>query len=129
MPATKNSLWPESFGEVALLTPVAILREQGVALGEQTKNIVVGRVHTAGEEQQFYQNFELYCAPLGYRVHLLQVRHTIDLYPATIFVTGEAPDASLSASTPDEFKEKLKEVFARPKTKKIITSLLAQSKD
>jgi hypothetical protein len=121
-----NSLWPTDFGEVAVLTPVAILRQQGAALGQQTQNIVVGRVSTAGDGQSFYQNFSLYCSPLGYQTHLLQVRHGIDLYPAEIIVTGEA--APLTAASPDDLKTKLREVFAHERTKKIIASLIAQSR-
>jgi hypothetical protein len=121
-----NSLWPTDFGEVAVLTPVAILRQQGEALGQQTQNIVVGRVETTGDGQFFYQNFYLYCSPLGYQTHLLQVRHGIDLYPAEIIVTGEGSPVTVASS--DELKTKLKEVFAHERTKKTIASLIAQSK-
>lgn len=121
-----NSLWPTDFGEVPVLTPVAILRQQGGALGQQTQNIVIGRVETSGDGQLFYQNFSLYCPPLGYQVLLLQVRHGIDLYPAEIIVTGEG--SPLAAASSDELKSKLKEVFAHERTKKIIASLIAQSK-
>ena len=121
-----NSLWPTDFGEVAVLTPVAILRQQGAALGQQTQNIVVGRVNTAGDGQLFYQNFSLYCSPLGYETHLLQVRHGIDLYPAEILLTGDP--SPRTAANPDELQMKLKQVFAHERTKRIIASLLAQSK-
>jgi hypothetical protein len=121
------SLWPTDFGEVAVLTPVAVLRQQGAALGQQTQNIVYGRVQTVGDGQLFYQNFSLYCAPLTYETHLLQVTHGIDLYPAQVIVSGE-PSPPLTAASPDELKERLKEVFAREKTKKTIASLIAQSK-
>ncbi len=120
------SLWPTDFGEQVLLTPIAVLRQQGAALGEQTKNIVVGRVQTTGDAATFYQTFAVYCAPLGYQTPLFQVRHGIDLYPAIVALpTGED---QRTANNPDELKAILKEQFARPSTKKIIASLLAQSR-
>jgi hypothetical protein len=123
----KDSLWPADFGEVEQLTPVAILRQQGAALGELTKNIVVGRVETAGGPDGFDQRFWLFCGPLGYQLPLLQVRHNIDLYPAEIiFLAEQAP--SVQTTGADDLKNKLRDAFARPKTRRIIASLLAQSR-
>ena len=50
MPANTTSLWPDDFGTIAVPSPVAILRQQAVALGAKTGNIVVGRVYTQGGE-------------------------------------------------------------------------------
>lgn len=127
MPVETVSLWPADFGESVLLTPVAILRQQGAALGEQTKNIVIGRVTTGGNRNEFLQTFFIYCAPLGYQTPLFSVKHGIDLYPASVYLANEEP-VEQTAANPDELKAILKEVFARPKTKKIIASLLAQSR-
>jgi hypothetical protein len=100
-----DSLWPTDFGEVSDIPPLVILRQQGTALGELTQNIVVGRVETLAHPGGFDQRFFLYCGPLGIGLPLLQVRHRIEL------------------------KEKLRGIFARQKTKEIIASLLAQSKE
>jgi hypothetical protein len=120
------SLWPDDFGEETTLTPVAILREQGMALGERTQNIVLGRVLTQSDQNGFRQVFQLYCPPLAYAVTLLYVYHDIGLYPAHVSVEGD-PTTSV-VTTPDELKATLKNIFAREKTKKMIASLLAQSK-
>ena len=121
------SLWPMDFGEIVMLTPLAILRQQGAALGEQTKNIVIGRVTTQSEGDTFVQRFSLYCAPLGYQTELIAVKHGIDLYPATVVVANEQ-SLHPSANNPEELKGVLKEIFARPKIKKTIASLLVQSR-
>jgi hypothetical protein len=127
MPVETASLWPVDFGEPVLLTPLAILRQQGAALGDQTKNIVVGRVVTrSGDNDGFMQIFSLYCAPLGYQTDPLVVKHGIDLYPATVFMIGE--DASQSAADPSQLQTILKDMFARPRTKQKIASLLARSR-
>ena len=127
MTVENSSLWPTDFGERSgLLTPLAILRQQGSMLGEQTKNIVIGRVSTQSEGETFVQRFSVYCPPLGYQTELIAVKHGIDLYPAAVIAAHESGPYP-SAANPDELKAILKEVFARPKTKKTIASLLAQS--
>ena len=121
------SLWPTDFGEqLDVLTPLAILRQQGAVLGEQTKNIVVGRVHTLSEGDTFVQRFSVHCPPLGYQTDLIMVKHGIDLYPATVVIANEQGPFE-DAGNPEELKTLLKKVFARPKTRKIIASLLAQA--
>jgi hypothetical protein len=127
MAETIPSLWPTDFGEPPVLTPVAILRQQGIALGQQTQNIVVGRVSTGPSEGGFRQHFLLYCSPLAYETELLAVDHGIELYPATIHVTGSAGSPFVAAD-PEAFAQQLKQVFASERTKRIIGSLLAQSK-
>ena len=102
-------------------------KEQAAALGQITQNIVVGRVETVGGPDGFDQRFYLYCPPLGYQLPLLQVRHRIELYPAEIISLAENV-GSITTQNSDELKNNLKLVFARPKTKQIIASLLAQSK-
>jgi hypothetical protein len=129
MPETVPSLWPPDFPEITVLTPVAILRQQGAALGQQTQNIVVGRVTTRPSGVGFRHAFMLYCGPLGYSIELFSVHHGIDVYPAKIREGAEGEEGPpIDAANADEFSEKLRQVFANPKTKKIISSLLAQSK-
>jgi hypothetical protein len=120
------SLWPTDFGTIPEPTPISILRQQGVLLGEQTSNIVVGRVVTRGSGANFLQMFSLFCPPLGYSIDLLYVSHGVELYPATVnIVAGEGP--TLSANNANELREHLKNLFALPKTRAIIASLIAQS--
>ena len=127
MPVETVSLWPADFGERSdLLTPLAILRQQGAILGAQTKNIVLGRVSTLSEGDTFVQRFSVHCPPLGYHTELFSVKHGIDLYPATVVFANEQGQ-NREAGNPEELKGILKEVFARPKTTKTIASLLAQS--
>lgn len=123
-----SDLWPADFSATSILTPVAILRQQGATLGQKTQNIVFGRVITQSNDGGFRQIFYLTCPPLGYQVELLFADHGIDLYPATIHVSGEAGPPKVAADA-DAFATILKEVFASGRTKKIVGSLLAQSKE
>ena len=131
MADTIQNLWPTDFPKTDVLTPVAILRQQGAALGERTKNIVVGRVVTMPSENGFAHTFKLYCSPLGYSRDLFVVQHDDEpLYPVKIKYLPE-PAAkgfkTLTADTPEEFSERLREIFTKDKTKNIVASLLAQS--
>ncbi len=123
-----ENLWPADFGEIVLRTPVSILREQALALGQRTSNIVVGRVFPAGAPAgRFRHAFALVCAPLGYQATFLYVEHGIELYPVDIFVEGEE-GPPIRSDTPEDFAARLKEIFAREKTKRTIASLIAQSR-
>jgi hypothetical protein len=129
MPASVANLWPADFGQEQMLAPVAVLRQQAAALGERTQNIVIGKVSTSGNGQRFSHILYLYCPPLGYQVELLAVQHGIDFYPATISVyqeTGTSPPES--ATDPEDFSRKLGQIFASERVKRIVRSLLAQSK-
>jgi len=123
-----ENLWPTEFGEIGLRTPVSILREQALALGERTANIVVGRVSPAGAPAgKFRHVLSLYCPPLAYQTTFLYVDHELGLYPADIFIDGEE-NTPIRANDPEEFSRRLREIFSRDKTKKLIASLLAQSR-
>jgi hypothetical protein len=124
MPAVVRNLWPNDFGQEETLAPVAILRQQGNALGERTQNIIIGRVNTHGNAVTFLHDFILFCPPLAYQVPILRVQHQLEFYPATITPDGQEP---VTAADPDDFSDKLAKVFASEKVKKIIRSLLAQS--
>jgi hypothetical protein len=122
-----ENLWPTDFGEVAVMTPVSMLREQALALGQRTANLVIGHVNAGvGAAGRFRHVLSFYCPPLGYRAPLLSIEHGVDLYPVDLIIEGE--ERKLSAVNPDDFAAKLKDVFSREKTKKTIASLIAQSK-
>lgn len=125
MTATLQNLWPTDFGKEEQLAPVAILRQQGNALGERTQNIVVGRVTTAGNPTGFRHHFILYCPPLAYQIAILDVEHSLDFYPAKITLVGQP---GVAANNPEEFAKRLEEAFASEQVKKVVRSLLAQSK-
>jgi hypothetical protein len=129
MSAIAKNLWPSDFGQEQQLAPVAILRAQATALGERTQNIVVGRVRTVATAVGFRHVFSVYCAPLGYQQDLLRVDHAIQFYPATITVEGQFDqETRQEAKDPIEFSKILEEVFASEPVKRIVRSLLAQSK-
>ena len=122
-----DNLWPADFDVVLDKTPISILREQALALGARTANVVVGKVQMVMPPPgKFRLAFNLYCAPLGYQMTLFVVEHEVALYPAII--SGDGMPDQFHANDPDEFTASLKKVFSQDRTKKIIASLIAQSK-
>src|SRR5262249_29484783 len=123
-----DDLWPASFGDIDKKTPVGILREQAQALGAKTANIVNGRIMTfATVDGKVRHVFSLFCGPLAYSANLFHIDHGVELYPVEFFLEGEAGPSAI-AGTQEEFVLRLKDIFSRDKTKKIIASLIAQSK-
>jgi hypothetical protein len=67
MPTMTENLWPTDFGTLAQKTPISILREQALGLGERTSNIVIGRVASRPEPpEKFAHILSLYLSPLGW---------------------------------------------------------------
>lgn len=128
MPAKPVSLWPSDFGDLDVLTPATILRQQGAYLGEKTKGVVLGRVDTkAGPDNQIEHCFRLFCQPLAYALLLLWISHDVmTIYPAVVN-TRDGPPHYYKVAGPDALMRSLKEIFATPATVTIIASMIAQS--
>jgi hypothetical protein len=134
---TIPDLWPTSFGDAGPPTPVAILRQQGVLLGQKTGNLVYGEVHSrATGLGEFAHTFEVTAPLLGYRHPILVVTHKVSPYPAQL----SAPPATVgpnqfqistktTAASASEFMERLREWFQSEGTIKLLQSLIAQSTD
>ncbi len=145
MESSKN-LWPE-FGNESVITPAYILKEQAAKLGERTGNIVLARVSTKPfdfsrqsqvplKRDGFKHDFYIVAPVLGdYSYRLFSAYHElIDVFPVYINSHKEKPVEVLylsdyvEANNQQEFIAELKNIFADPKTVKIIQTLLAQSK-
>jgi hypothetical protein len=143
------NLWPDDFGTSAVTPPITILREQAEYLGKQTKGMVDGRVLTAkgsnpwadpapvyddpdvaqfqelkGEEFLWHR-FYLEVPTLdNYRYLLFTVVHSLDLYPLRLH--DHAVEKTFRCNNQTEFEQRLRDILASDKTKKIIRSILAQ---
>jgi hypothetical protein len=120
-------LWPAEFGEADVKPPVVVLREQADYLAKKTGGLVLGKVLTSRDSDQFVHQFVLVAPVLdNYSYYLFSVKHSVELYPL-----------ELSAHTlrqtwkdvPDEagFNNALVEVLQAEPTKRIIRSLMLQS--
>ncbi len=124
-----KNLWPVDFGVVTEQTPVGILREQGDALGQRTGNIVVGRVDSnRAQPGIFTYTFNLYFSPLSYQFPLLHISHGIELYPVDISIEGKEGEPSCPSTRKEFSEEGYNTFFRNEEVKKVIASLIAQSK-
>ena len=148
MSISPRNLWPEDIAVSEDVPPVSILKEQGVLLGQRTNNLVEGRVRGGPSEYerkylsppeydrtQFHYTFELVAPVLNeYRYELFGISHGVDSYPVRI--DWDSPDnlmllkVSGEAGIEDEeqFLKALEIIFSSAKTRKVISSLIAQSR-
>lgn len=136
MSSTIPDLWPK-FGEESPIPPVAILRQQGVLLGQRTANQVYGEVQSRAfpEYDGAFQHILWVVAPfLGYRRAIVCVVHKASLYPADIGAAKETavpshivPNEPRKANSPEEFMQALQELLASEANVKLLNALIAQS--
>lgn len=130
MSALRRNLWPEDIAVTDAVAPVVILKEQAALLGQQTQNLVEARVYPGQSrysEYPFVYYFELVAPALeNYRYRLFEISHGVEFYPVRIGFEGF--DGYSDAKSENEFMEELANIFSSERTKRIISSLIAQSK-
>ena len=127
-------LWPDDFGQESEPSPVSILRQQGMSLGQRTQNFVLGKVYSRGIDQKTFEHtFALYAPLLGYERPILGVSHGLGLYPARIALDpiltrgGDDSGTVYEAHSSAEFIDTLGKVLKSDETKEIVRALLAQT--
>jgi hypothetical protein len=122
-----TDFWPDDIGETGeeIKTPVALLREQAIALGEKTKNVVTAEVESGTDGGMFVHTLYLAAPSINYKYQLLTVRHPLLLYPLLAKEPGNISWKQLESE--DDFLQWLKTVLASENTKKVIRALKAQS--
>ncbi|MBC7407567.1 MAG: hypothetical protein H7339_04185 [Arcicella sp.] len=128
MTTTTENLWPEFELEILTVSPKRILLEQASFLMQATKNILEADVTTFSHKGgEIDHNFFLIAPQLdGYRYSLLFVRQNgLIMYPSTLYFENQA----FLIETEGILLQELRRIFSEQRTKNIISSLLAQSKD
>lgn len=142
-------LWPDDITtHTGLKAPVTILKEQGTLLGRKTSNIVEGMILKSPiDTKDFFEyDFYLVAPALGdYRYQLLRIKHSVDLYPLSIYIGGDVFEElsaevkgqaaatageyqhALKADSEDRFMEILRAIFATQKVRRVIEAIIAQS--
>ncbi|HUY32629.1 MAG TPA: hypothetical protein VMV69_07585 [Pirellulales bacterium] len=130
MSMSTADLWPEDIAGQPVRTPVQILREQAVLLGQKTKNVVEGRVEQSGRspyDDKFHHAFYIKAPILRYQYRLFTIDHDINLYPLRLIRDNDEPP--IEAANADEFQEALRAVFSSEDTRRVVQNLVAQSLD
>jgi hypothetical protein len=79
MPVQVPDLWPEDFGQLDMPTPLSILKQQGVYLGQRTNNVVIGQVRSLAGADFVRHYFELSAPLMAYNYDLF----TLSITPST----------------------------------------------
>jgi hypothetical protein len=140
MPNAIPDLWPE-IQQSEVVPPLAILREQAVALGKKTGQLLEGRVSTRTDaDGNLVHSFSVVAPSLdNYSYRLFSLYHGADPYPVTVpeCLALEAPPhaapvpgslAERRIGSETELLRYLREILNSEKTKRIVGSLLAQVK-
>jgi len=125
-----QDLWGELSLEENIRTPVTILREQAALLGEKTRQVLQGdvRVHHNVGLNGFEAEFFITAPALdNYAYQLFSIQYPLAMYPLKIIatITGRPPR---ECPTEEKFVNELGIILSHAKVKKIISSLVAQSK-
>lgn len=138
MPTTLvTDLWPtDLFGAPSTPTPVAVLRQQGEALGARTHNFVLGEVDTESNPQGtvFTHKLMLVAPFLRYRKPMLYVHHDLQPFPAEVY-EGELTRPQnqeqwrQTVSNEQELQDRLREFFNEPRVKEVLRTVFNLSND
>jgi hypothetical protein len=124
-----DDLWPTDIGmEPPDKAPFIILREQAEKLGEKTSNIVEAQVSAepSADGESLDLRLTLVAPALGgYEYVLLRAKQPVDLYPVKMEFEG----SGWIANEESGFRGYLRSLFNSVRTRKIISNLIAQSKN
>jgi hypothetical protein len=127
-------LWPD-IEQTQVVPPIAILRQQAAALAKKTNYLLQGQVETITTSGgRFTHSFNVVAPSLdNYTYKLFWIEHGAEQYP----VVAPTPETGLSTrplprtltiESQDDLLDYIREVLNSDKTKKIVSSLLAQVK-
>jgi hypothetical protein len=128
---TTPNLWPVDFVTSEAEYPDAVLKQQAELFGKKTKHLVEAEVrspdHAFFLQDKIRKSLYLVAPALGgYSYRLFTIEYGIEPYP--VVITGVGDDVARICPTKQEFLATLKDLFASQETRRIIVSLLAQSK-
>ncbi len=126
---TTDNLWPEFSLDEVIRTPKMILNEQAEFLAKGTKNLLTGKIKSyVNEYDVITHEFNIVVPNLnGYQYKLFTVTHeSVLIYPCTL---EENDREWTEIEDENEFLDILKNIFNSADTKRIIQSLVSQSKD
>jgi hypothetical protein len=129
MSQATRDFWPDDLAAVAVVTPVAVLREQAALLGEKTGGLVLGEVKSdATTDGLFIHQFFLTVPALGgYRYELLRVLHPLQIVPIELYFGPRG--GNMAFSTVETFIDELKQLLQSRETANVIRTLVAQARE
>lgn len=121
---TSRDLWPDSFGQFDLDTPLMMLREQASLLAKKTGNLVHATVKTEMDGTWFNHIFELVVPVLeDYRHKLFKVAHMGQWKTVDFWIPGKPDRIRVKSKT--EFANQLRQILNDETTIGIIRSFMS----
>ena len=121
-----EDLWPDDFGQADFVTPVTILKGQASMLGPKTNNLVEAEVKSTTQGYGFVHTLSLIAPALdNYSYKLIQVSHTIELYPVDVVFLPSNEGYTVMGQ--DALMKSLGRMFNDDRTKSLIRALIVQS--
>ena len=122
---TAENLWGKLPLTEKLRTPYGILREQGQILQDMTEGLLIGRVVRDIDGNRFLLNLDIVAPSLNnYSYQIIRAWHDLELYP--ILVGTQETQKMIKCADEKEFIEVLKTALSSPKSRRIVSVLLAQ---
>lgn len=120
-----TDLWPDFEPPEAVKSPVFLLKEQAVKLGQKTKGLVQAGLRPASmPDGSFWIGFDLHSPALGeYLYRLFEVSYPVKLYPITV----RTEEGTQTAQTKEQFAPILESVLRSPRTKEVVEAIMAQA--
>ena len=128
--ARNKDLWGD-IPEVLELTPRDLMREQAVYLEQRTKGLLTAEVVLSSEPVnkgalKQTQTFYLVVSTMQYRYELFSIyqKDAIVVYPVLFTIN----DKRVEVQNEEQLINVMRDILASDKTKRIVSSLLAQAK-
>ena len=128
--ATQN-LWGDIKAEESVRTPTNVLKEQATALSRMTKGVLEGSVNVGREYGKFTIGLSIVAPAINnYEFEVVYVSHDIELYPVTVVAAWERYELNkpIECQNEEEFANALGRILGSDRVKRVISSLIAQSK-
>lgn len=121
-------LWGDISPAETLRTPTAILREQASLLAQKTRGLIEGDVRVRARGDEIEIGFYIVAPSLNnYHYHVLDLTHTLDIYPVEVFDRGIADtDQPKTCTNEKSLVEEIKRVFEQDRVRAVLRGLLAQ---
>jgi hypothetical protein len=128
--ARNKDLWGD-IPEVLELTPRDLMREQATYLQKKTKGLLTAEVVLSSEPVnkgalKQTQTFYLVVPTMQYRYELFSIhqKDAIVVYPVELITNN----GYVEAKNEEQFMSEMQKILASERTKRIVSSLLAQAK-
>jgi len=125
-----KSLWGQLPATEGIRTPTQVLKEQATVLSDMTSGVLQGDVSVNRTGDQFSLSLDIVVPALdNYHYNAAVATHGVELYPVTLRSGWDySKESRLKCADEREFEKALEQILSSEKVRRVIASLLAQSR-